>query len=54
MNLDNPFFNILIFLGIIFLLAGFILYKYPPKSINLSSINIWVNNISKKDRFLVN
>ena len=31
---ENPLINITFFGGLIFIIAGFILYKYPPKKIN--------------------
>lgn len=31
---ENPLINITFFGGLIFITAGFILYKYPPKKIN--------------------
>ena len=34
MSFENPFFIILIFTGVIFVLGGFIMSKYSPKSVN--------------------
>ncbi|MEP5339687.1 MAG: SdpI family protein [Algibacter sp.] len=34
MNFENPFFIILISIGTIFIIGGFLMSKYPPKSIN--------------------
>ncbi|MEP1489351.1 MAG: SdpI family protein [Algibacter sp.] len=34
MNFENPFFIILIPIGTIFIIGGFLMSKYPPKSIN--------------------
>jgi uncharacterized membrane protein len=31
---ENPLINITFFGGLIFILAGFIMYKFPPKNIN--------------------
>ena len=32
--LEDPLFNITIIVGLIFFLAGFMMYKFPPKKIN--------------------
>lgn len=34
MNIENPFFIVLILTAVIFILSGFLTSKYPPKSIN--------------------
>lgn len=34
MSFDSPLFTMSVLLGSIFILTGFILYKFPPKNIN--------------------
>lgn len=34
MSFDSPLFTMSLLVGSIFIIAGFILYKFPPKSIN--------------------
>ena len=31
---ENPFFNICFLVGLIFIIAGFVMFKFPPKNIN--------------------
>lgn len=35
MNYTNPLFIMLLLVGIVFVLAGYIMHKFPPKSINM-------------------
>ena len=32
--LENPLFNICLFVGLIFVFAGFVMFQFPPKNIN--------------------
>lgn len=49
--LENPLFNITLLCGIIFILAGFVMFQFPPKKINLLYGYRTISSMKSQDRW---